>query len=304
MIQKKVLSQIVSIQKKRFRKAFGKGMDEKQVSDLQAKFRNAFNEKQMSFYEDEQGKLVYFFQFQLTLMHEFNEQFFYVPVLWCKEDVSARKMLLKAIRSEARKSKREKKVQKMLVAVSPEEASLLSHFKKAGRLTYIELVGKTSESLGRLAKESMPRGVSFSRLKPVDVPVLVKLDLESHLKDPSSRMHEIFAKPIASKLMKNFYRNLVKSKKCFVLKKDGKIAGSIAWFIDKKNHYGLVASIFVAENFKGQGLSKIMYKKLLEEFQRKKCPYYIGSSTTERVLILARKMKRKPMNYCYIIRIS
>jgi len=304
MMQKKILSRIISIQKKRFRKAFGKVMDEKQVKEQEEKFRKAFNEKQLIYSEDEKGRLVYFYQFQLTLMHEFNEQFFYVAVLWSRDESGSRKKLLASISKMGRQYKKEKKIQKMLIAVSSEETKLLTHFKKAGKLTYIELVGKTDESLNRLNSEVLPRGFSFTKLKSADVPALVKLELESHLKDPTSRMHEIFAKPIAKKLMKNFYRNLVKSKKCIIIKKEGRMAGAIAWFIDKKNHYGLVASIFVAENFKGQGLSKIMYKRLLEEFKRKKCNYYIGSSTTERVLILAKKMKRKPMNYCFIVRLS
>ncbi len=308
MMEKKLLNQIVRIQKTHFRKAFGKGMSDQQCRELAEKLRKAYNENQFIYRQDEKGKLIYFFQYQLSIMQEFNEQFFHVPLFWSRETAGARKKLLSEIGKEARKNKKEKKIKRMLITVSADETHWIESFKKSGKLTYIELVGKTDESIVRLKKllkkETKPKGFSFSRLKASDVPALVKLDIESHLKDPSSRMRDIFLKPIGKKLMKNFYRNLVKSGKCFVLRKDGKMAGSIAWFIDQKNHYGLVASIFVAENFKGQGLSKVMYLKLLEEFKRKKCPYYIGSSTTENVLLLAKKIKRKPMNYSFIVRIS
>ena len=106
-------------------------------------------------------------------------------------------------------------------------------------------------------------------------------------------MREIFMKPDGKKGMRRFYAHMFKNKTCIVAKESKKIAGSICFFIDKKNQYGLVASIFVARDFQGMGVSKILYLKLLEEFFKRKLQYYIGSSTTQRVLFLSEKMRRK-----------
>lgn len=280
-------------------------MPEEQIREMAEKIRKHFNENQLRFEINEEGKLQYFVIYHCTIMPEFNEQFFYVPLFWCEDNPGAKKKVRSLIQKLAKEAKKERGVTRMIVSVAADDEHEQVYFRKKGRLTYVELVGNTDLSLKILGKKKMEvKGLSFSRLTSSDISSAVKLDIESHLHDPSSRMREIFSRPLGKKLMKNFYRNMVKSGNCQLLKKDGKIAGSACWFIDRKNRYGLVASIFVAEKYKGMGLSKHIYRKLLQEFKKRKCSYYIGSSTTERVLEQAKTLKRKPAAYAFILDVS
>lgn len=280
-------------------------MPAEQVRELSEKIRKHFNENQLRYATDREGRLHYFMIAHCSIMPEFNEQFFHVPLYWCKDSAPVRKKFRALIGKLARAARKERGITRMVINVTADDETGRTYFQKKGKLTYVELVGRTEKSLEILGRtKTKVKGLSFSRLRSGDISSVVKLDIESHLNDPSSRMRDIFSKPLGKKLMKNFYRNMVKSGNCLLLKKDGKIAGGVAWFIDRKNHYGLVASIFVAEKFKGQGLSKVIYGKLLNEFKKRKCTYYIGSSTTHRVLELAGKLKRRPAAYAFILDVS
>lgn len=305
MLQKNILTQILKIQKQRHRTFFGRTMPPEQIRELSEKIRNHYNENQLNYAVNDEGKLQYFVISHCSIMPEFNEQFFHVSLFWCEDNALVKRKVRLLIKKLSKAAVKERDVKRMIVSVAANELADIAFYEKKGKLTYIELVGKTEKSLEILQRNHVhTRGFVFSRLTYADLPALVKLDVDSHLNDPSSRMRDIFSTLLGKKLMKNFYRNMVKSGNCLVLKKEGRIAGSAAWFIDRKNKYGLVASIFVAEKFKGMGLSRLIYKKLLQEFKKKKCSYYIGSSTTRRVLDLAVKLKRKPAAFAFILDLS
>lgn len=295
---------VMTILQKRFKLNFNKAMSPLQKKNLAQKLKNHFEDNQLHIEKNDDGKLNFFILSYCAIMPEFNEQFFHVSDIFCIDNKESRRKFYGLLKELAKQVKKERGIRRMIITVSSEDKHSLKYFKKKGKLTYVELNGDVKQSLSLLKKDkTLPEGIIFSTLRKSDVAPLVKLDIESHLKDSSSRMREIFSKPNGKNIMKSFYRNMLKNKTCLVARKGGKPAGSIAWFIDRKNHNGLVASIFVAEKFKGMGISKALYKKMLEEFSKKKLTNYIGSSTTDRVLELAKKLKRKQGNHAYIVSI-
>jgi hypothetical protein len=273
---------------------FEKKMLKKESSDLLEKIKNSFEEGRLIYEILPNGKIGFFFIYEYKIMHEHEEEFFKIPYCYCIDDTIMRKKFYSRIRSISRKVKKIKNIKRMAIDIYTEDFLTKKYFIKKGQLTYIELVGKTQFGLKALKKENIiATNVSLKKAETKDFQKLINLDHASHIADKTSRMREIFMKPGGKKGMKGFYTKVFKNKSCIVAKEDKKIAGSICYFIDKKNKYGLIASIFVANEFKGMGISKLLYKKVLEEFSKRNLKYYIGSSTTQRVLSLANKIGRK-----------
>ncbi|MEA9357745.1 GNAT family N-acetyltransferase [Bacteriovorax sp. PP10] len=200
--------------------------------------------------------------------------------------------------------KKTEKVKRMLIQISFDDPVSKKHFSEAGELTYLELVGETKKGLKALESVSLKgTGLRLEKLQKKDIKKLAKFDRESHLVDKSSRMRKIFMKPDAEKMLIKFYNALLRNKGCIVVKEGNTPAGSIGFFVDKKNKYGLVASIYVGNDFKGRGISKLLYKSLLMEFSKKKLAYYIGSTTTQNVLGSAKTMGRLEFKSAYISKI-
>ena len=250
------------------------------------------------------GELNYFIEFKKTFMGEYKEYFFNVENCYCVKSGIIRKQFYKAIHEASLELKRADKVKKMLVQLSFDDLLSKKYFSKNGELTYLELVGNTKKGLKSLSDISHNGSdLQVERLQKKDIKKLAKLDRESHLVDKTSRMRKIFMKPGAEEKLVRFYNALLKHKGCFVVKEGNRPAGSIGYFIDKKNKYGLIACIFVGNDFKGRGISKLLYQKLLMEFSKKKLDYYIGSTTTRNVLVTAKKMGRVESKSAYILKI-
>jgi GNAT superfamily N-acetyltransferase len=288
----------------RFKLSFKKAMSKTQKSDLEQRIRKHFEDDQLVLEKETDGRLKYFIISHFAIMTEFNEQFFHVADMYCCPGTSVRREFYGRLKKISKMAAKERSVKRMIISVAADDKISLKHFGKKGMLTYVELYGEVKKSLSILKREkNLPKGITFTRLKKTDIAPLVKLDIDAHLKEPTSRMREIFSKPAGKKLMKDFYRDLLKNKTCLVARFDNKLVGSVAWFVDKRNRNGLVASIFVADKYKGKGISKILYKRLLEEFAKKNLTHYIGSSTTGRVLELAQRLKRIPGSHAYILKI-
>ncbi|MBC7712730.1 MAG: GNAT family N-acetyltransferase [Rhizobacter sp.] len=250
------------------------------------------------------GKLDFFFQFKLSFMGEFEEEFFHVTSCYCDNNPKARSKFYKAVKLAALDFQKLYKTKRMAIDISFDDAISKKHFSKDGLLTYIELVGNTKFGLKALDKICAEKSAfKFSRMQKKDMNKLMELDLESHILDKTSRMRKIFMKKNARKNMAQFYGALLKNNASFVAKENGKLAGDIAYFVDPKNKWGLVAAIFVAKDFQGRGLSFELYKQVLTEFKKKKLELYIGATTTVGVLASAAKIGRIELKRVYLVKI-
>jgi predicted GNAT family acetyltransferase len=298
----KDLNKIRKIIESRHSKVFEKKMTAKQKNELNKRLVTAFKEDRLVYDIAQNKSLRYFFIHQCAIMHEFQEEFLVFTNCYCANETSSRKKFFGKIKEISSEFKKKKKIKRIVVEIGAEDLHLKKTLSKKGILTYVELVGNTKKGLMAL-KDVTSNNISVKRVDKKDLSKLAALDLESHLSDKTSRMHDIFKRPDGKKIMKGFYNHIYKKRSCFVAKEDKKIAGSVCYFIDTKNKYGLIASIFVSNEYKGQGISKVLYKKLLDEFLKKNLNYYIGSSTTKRVLQLTEKMKRKESSSSYIVKI-
>lgn len=303
-LSKKELSTIIKIFTARHKSVFYQNMSLVNKKELAENLTNAYNEKRLITSFSKSGQLNYLITFKKTFMGEFDEHFFYVSSCYCVNSKTTRKQFYKKIIEASLEMKKTEKVKRMLIQVNSDDLLSKKYFSRNGELTYRELVGKTKKGLKALDSIST-EGTKFciEKLQKKDIKKLVKLDRESHVMDKTSRMRKVFMKPGAEKKLVKFYNGLFKNKTCLVVKEGSIPAGTVGYFIDKKNKVGLIASIFVANDFKGRGISKLLYKNLLKEFSKKKLDYYIGSSTTSNVLSSAEKMGRFESKSAYILKI-
>ncbi|MBC7429825.1 MAG: GNAT family N-acetyltransferase [Bacteriovorax sp.] len=288
----------------RYKTIFKTSMTSKQKKDLVFLLEESFVRGRLVLDVSPNGKLAWFFQFKLSFMGEFEEEFFHITTCYCSDSASARKTFYKAIETSAKSFKQFYKMKRMAIDISFDDEASKKYFLKKGIMTYIELVGMTSTGLKALDKIVQPKSsFKFSRMKAEDVNKLIELDLQSHISDKSSRMRTLFMKKNAKKNMQQFYGALLKHNACVVAKDGKKLAGDIGYFIDQENKRGLIACIFVANEFKGKKLSFELYQKVLQDFKKKKLVHYIGATTTDGVLASAMKMGRMEFKRVYLLKI-
>ena len=94
----------------------------------------------------------------------------------------------------------------------------------------------------------------------------------------------------------------LRRKTAFVLEYNGEIIGFAA-HIRREDLMGnsMIATISINPVFKGQGLSKQLYSKVLEDMSKKKIKEYYGFSKTKQVLKFSKKIERSPMLYSYVL---
>lgn len=295
------LDKIIHVHIVRFEKTFQKKMSLKLLKELRKYLLEKQKEEALRFKFSE-NKLMYFFYFKKQFMGEFQENFFQVTHCFCVAEKKARQAFYREIKKSALKMKKAEGVKRMSIVLDRDDSISKSYYGQLGNLTFIELVGKTTKSLS-LLKGVSSKTVKISKMQSRDVNKLINLDLASHLADKTSRMRTIFMKPDAKKQMRMFYKGLLKRKSCFVAREKKKLAGNIGYFVDEKNNHGLIACIFVANEFKGKGISKLLYKTVLNEFKKKKLNFYIGGTTTVGVLEVAKKIGRVESKSIYLVKI-
>lgn len=303
ILSAEALNQIIKVVACRYESRFQKKITLRKTKELSNKFKKAYSEEGLVYNLSKSGKLNYFFNYKIQFRGDFEEDFLIVDNVFCIENKSHRAKFFSELKKVGLQAKEASKVKRMLIEVDEKDSTLNEHFSKLGKLTSIELIGQVSQSLVIINKIISAEKVKFSRLKKEDVNKLISLDFKSHASDKSSRMNEIFSKPGARKQAQKFYGGMLKNKSMFVAKVGKKLAGNIGFFVDKKNQIGLVACVFVANEFKGMGLSKHLYLKLLNEFKNLGLKYYIGGTTTKGVLALGEKIGRRPISYVYVTKI-
>lgn len=305
-MNKKILNQIAGVSFKRYRQFYKQSIPVREKRAILKSIETANQENNLAYGLLPDGKLGYFFIFRKTFMGEFHEHFFHVSSCYCLPPVRRQfyahlKRCAKAMKEETKKVE---KVRRVAIEISAEDIVSRKYFEKQGILTYIELLGNTKKSLAILRSKQLDNpDIKIALIEKKDINRLVELDRESHIKDKTSRMHTLFKRADAKKGMRKFYQGLLKNKSLLVAKERGKLVGDIGYFLDKKRKLGLIAAIFVARDSQGKGVSRLLYQRVLREFEKQKLPFYLGASTTERVLATAKSIGRTKTKWVYLLKI-
>jgi L-amino acid N-acyltransferase YncA len=166
----------------------------------------------------------------------------------------------------------------------------------------VKLVGDVSNSYGKIQMLSIPtenKDFSIEEFKfNQDIEKVMTLELRAHRAEPSSVVHNLPKRHWT--FFRDFLKQLSKSKTAFVLKSKGKIIGFVGYNIREEIPSGaFVASVSIDPKFKGQGLSKLMYLKILSEMKSRKIKQFYGYSKTEQVLSFSKKIGRRPCYYSF-----
>jgi Acetyltransferase (GNAT) family len=295
-----VISKILKIHRARFLKTYQKNMNSAELKALRFLLFTSLEDKQLN-YEVVNGELTYYFRYYKRHMGELQETFFHVSDCYCVEDKGVRKKFYAEIKKAFFQMKKKEKIKKMMIDI--DEGDLLSkrYFFRLGKLTYVLLVGKTQESLKALGTLES-HGIKISTLKKSDIKKVVKMELDAHIKDKTSRMHEVAKTKASKESWTNFFNFLANNETCFIAKNGSEYIGVIGYFVDSEHKRGMISCVSVASHKQGLGLSKLLYKRVLQEFAKNDCEHFLGSSTTTKVLKSASHLKRKESARAYIVK--
>lgn len=288
---KQLKLEIFKILKARYESKHGTKLSKNHKELFASKIKNAFEEDRISYSLDNDLKLKYFFIFRKVRMPELDEEFFYISD--CYVDSNSRRQFYLKVNQKFHEIKKATKIKRMFIEIFSEDLHLKKYYLKKGFLSYKLLVGNVNESLVKLNElKSDDHSYQIETAKQKDLNSLIKLDIESNLDDPTSRMHKTYKKMKSTEGVKRFYNYMIKNKNLIILKKNKEILGSVAYFINEELKEGSIASIFVSKKSQGQGVGKELYFELLKIFKKKKIKVYLGSSTTAKVLSLSERIGR------------
>lgn len=162
------------------------------------------------------------------------------------------------------------------------------------QITGILLIANVADGLLKLSKYDNP-DFRISLIKEEYIEEILSLEVLAHRRSLTSRVRN-YSKPKA----RDFFKFLASNKLAYVAKNiDNKIVGVIG-INDDSVECGYVMCIAVHPDFQGLGISKLLYKKMLNEFKFKKIKYYFGTTTTAEVLKFAKILKRKPIGITFV----
>ena len=194
---------------------------------------------------------------------------------------------------------------KIVLSVQHHQKKMQALLKRMGFLSNgIRLKASTSDSyntminmkITNLPKEYSIRLMNFKQ----DIDKVMSIELRAHKNEPSSVVHKLPKKHW--EFFRKLLRGLSKKKYTFILEYKRKPIGFIAYNKCKEyNGNGIITTISLDPKFKGKGLSKYLYLKLLQEFKSKRIKKYYGYSKTEQVLKFSKKLKRKPSVYSFVL---
>jgi len=117
----------------------------------------------------------------------------------------------------------------------------------------------------------------------------MEIEVSAHRNDQSSRIRSYSLQMY--KEMMGHYKKMCKIGSAFVALDEKKVVGSIGTYPDKT--LALLGTVVVDPKYQGCGVAKSLYRSALLDLKKRKNWYYKGYTTTDKVLSLGEKMKRK-----------
>lgn len=144
--------------------------------------------------------------------------------------------------------------------------------------------------LGDFEKEFQFRYFNFSR----DSKNILLLGYKAHKNEPTSIFYKLPQKEHAS-FLKSYLKTISQDKTGLILMHKGKDIGFVSYFVRQDCFSsGHIASISLDPKYKGQGLSRLMYKKILDLLHKRKLKQFFGYTNTKQVLKLSNELQRYP----------
>lgn len=199
---------------------------------------------------------------------------------------------------------RPKKI-KLVIRIRPEHKKLQALVRKFGLVVRgVKLRASVKESFAAITKMKLPQlseDYSFRLMNyNKDIDQIMLMEARAHRNEPSSVIHNLPRKELA--FFRTILKELCKTKTAFVFCYRERPIGLIAHSISKKlKGNSMISTISLDPKFKGQGLSKYLYSKLIHDLEKRNIKTYYGYSSTNQVLDLATSIKRYPILYSFII---
>lgn len=166
-----------------------------------------------------------------------------------------------------------------------------------------KLVGRVNKSYSCMSKLSIPELDDFSyelMNYKNDIKEVMNLEYRAHRNEITSVVYRMPKKHWA--FFEDYLKEICKKKLAYVLRHKKKIIGFISYDINNDLIDGaFIVSISIDPKYKGQGISKFLYKKMLEDLKNKKIKIFYGYSKTRQVLKLSQKLGRAPAYHAFTL---
>ena len=189
----------------------------------------------------------------------------------------------------------------LVIPVNVDNKKLGGKLKNIGfHIDITQLVGFIGDSLYYLEKSCIDSDITICLANyNKDIKRIIEIEIGAHNSDSTSMVSFKKNRESIIKDTKKHYYEMSKQRSLFVAKKGKKVIGAAGTFYN--SYLSIVAGISVDPKYQGNGIGKLLYKKMLEDLKDRGALYYKGFTSTEKVFHLAKKMKRKKSVYYYRI---
>jgi L-amino acid N-acyltransferase YncA len=192
---------------------------------------------------------------------------------------------------------------KIVIGLPPKKTKLLKTLKSLDfESNGIKLKGSVHKSLVSLRKLDIPtlaEEFSYELMNyKNNIKAVMNLEYQAHRSEESSVVYKMPKKHWA--FFEDYLKDIARKKLAYVLKYNNKIIGFISYDINSDLPHGaFVVSISLAPKFKGRGIAKFLYLRMLEDLKRRKIKTFYGYSKTKQVLRFSKKIERVPSYYSF-----
>lgn len=166
-----------------------------------------------------------------------------------------------------------------------------------------KLIGKVNKSYVSIKKLSIPELNEFSYEQmnyKGDIQDVMNLEYRAHRNETTSVVYRMPKKHWA--FFEDYLKEICKKKLAYVLRHKKKIIGFISYDINNDLIDGaFIVSISIDPKYKSLGISKYLYKKMLDDLKNKNIKVFYGYSKTKQVLKFSRKIAREPAYHSFAL---
>lgn len=185
------------------------------------------------------------------------------------------------------------------VTLFPAQTNLRKSLERRGfELDSFTLTGRVADGLTTTRRRLKTLDRSGYDLAPMDfyrdLNAVLRLDRLCHDAEPTSRAHAVSPAAHRREMRSYLAKHMKPPSRALVLRFGRSIVGFIADTIPpKRNQDALLGSISIHPDHQGKGLAAWLYHEALSNMSAAGITWYVGYSSTDKVLHLAQSMKRR-----------
>lgn len=262
-----------------FSKSHSISITRKQEKLLKSRIKEDLNDpKKVKNYKIRNDKVIYYY-------HSYKTDFMGINIIQCDLEIPP-KFSMSELEDSIRSLDRRIKI--IHINTHP-KLKLAKDFLRMNAVNKgIRLIASVHESLNELNFSNHEVFIRDANKK--DLIQTIPLEFKAHRTSQSSMIRHMKKVQV-----ERFHKHLLKTNKKFLVAIINDIVvGHIAVSVNAFN-VGHIMTIAVSPEYQGQGISKYLYYELLKYLKSKRVRIYSGVSTTDEVIGLAKKLKRRPM---------